>query len=220
MPHVPVPATDPTKAVGIDVGLIGYAYFGDDTPPVPAPQFFRRRERKLRRAQRQDSRCRQGSKRRSKAARKVGVIHATTASKRSDFQHKLTTNIVRSHEAVFTEDLSLRGLARTKLAKRFADAGFGASRRQLEYKCIWNCKHFLMVDRYFPSSKMCNRCGALNDRLTLSDREWECACGAHHQRDFLAPCNIRYRGLRILAAGQMESRNARGGHVRLAKREQ
>jgi putative transposase len=210
MPDVPLPAPDPAKAVGIDVGLIGYATLSDDPEPVPAPRFFRQRERKLRRAQRKASRCRKGSKRRAKAVRKVAFIHAKTANKRSDFQHKLSTKIVRGHEAVFTEDLSLKGLARTKLAKSFADAGLGEFKRQLEYKCLFNRRHFLMVDRYFPSSKMCNRCGALNDALTLSDREWDCACGAHHLRDILAACNIRDEGLRILAAGQAgESKRSR-----------
>jgi putative transposase len=220
LPDMALPAPDPTKAVGIDVGLIGYATFSDDTPPVPALKFFRQRERKLRRAQRKVSRCRKGSKRRSKAARKVAVIHAKTSSKRSDFQHKLSTKIVRSHEAVFTEDLSLKGLARTKLAKSFADAGLGEFQRQLQYKCLWDRRHFLMVDRYFPSSKLCNRCGVIKDSLTLSDRAWDCTCGARHQRDFLAACNIRDEGLRMLAAGQTDSLNAHGAGVRPAKRGQ
>jgi putative transposase len=71
-----------------------------------------------------------------------------------------------------------------------------------------------VIDRFFPSSKMCERCGALNDRLALSDREWDCDCWAHHKRDLLAACNIRDEGLRILAAGQAERLNAQGAGVR------
>jgi transposase len=102
---------------------------------------------------------------------------------------------------------------RTKLAKSFSDAAMGEFRRQLEYKCLWNRRTLVVIDRFFPSSKMCNRCSALNDRLTLSDREWDCDCGAHHKRDFLAACNIRDEGLRILAAGQAERLNAQGASV-------
>jgi len=117
---------------------------------------------------------------------------------------------------VCAEDLSLRGLARTKLAKSFADAGLGEFKRQLEYKCQWNRRHFVMVDRFFPSSKMCHVCGAINDTLTLSDRHWVCGCGMVHDRDKNAAINIRDEGLRILAAGHAESLNARGDTVRPA----
>ncbi len=215
MPDIPMP--DPIRTVGIDVGLIDYATFSDDTPPIPAPKFFRKGQRKLRKAQRRFSRCRNGSRRKSKAARKVALVHQDTASKRGDFQHKLSTRTVRAHDAVCTEDLSLRGLARTKLAKSFADAGLGEFKRQLEYKCLWNRRHFVMVDRFFPSSKMCHVCGAINRELTLSDREWVCTtCGAHHHRDRNAAINIRDEGLRILAVGQTERLNARGDTVRPA----
>jgi putative transposase len=128
----------------------------------------------------------------------------------------LTTRLVAENDAICIEDLSLRGLVRTKLAKSFTDASMGEFRRQLEYKCLWNTKALVAVDRFFPSSKMCNACGALNNALTLSDREWDCDCGAHHKRDFLAACNIRDEGLRMLAEGYSESLNAQGQTVRPA----
>ena len=136
------------------------------------------------------------------------------ANQRDDFLHKLCTSLVDHHEAICIEDLNVKGLARTKLAKSFSDAAMGEFRRQLEYKCLWNRKTLIVIDRFFPSSKMCHACGALNDRLTLSDREWDCDCGAHHKRDLLAACNIRDEGLRILAAGQAERLNAQGASVR------
>jgi putative transposase len=204
MPDIPIPAPDPSRTVGIDVGLIDFATFSDPTAdPIPAPKFFRTGQRRLRRAQRTVSRRKHGSKRRAKAARKAAVVHRKLADQRRDFQHQLSTKIVGQYAAVCVEDLSLSGLARTKLAKSFGDAAFGEFFRQLKYKCLWNRKHFIAVDRFFPSSRMCNVCGALNDRLTLSDREWDCDCGAHHRRDFLAACNIKDEGLRMLAAGQV-----------------
>ncbi|MBV8231017.1 MAG: transposase [Planctomycetaceae bacterium] len=69
-------------------------------------------------------------------------------------------------------------------------------------ECLWNRKHCIQVDRFFSSSRLRNVCGAINDRLTLSDREWDCDCMTHHQRDSLAACDIRDEGLRMLAAGQ------------------
>src|SRR5262249_34835398 len=93
------------------------------------------------------------------------------------------------------------------------DAAMGEFRRQLEYKCLWSRKHLIVVDRFFPSSKMCHACGAINDTLTLSDRDWVCGCGAVHDRDLNAAINISDEGLRILAVGQTERRNAQGADI-------
>ncbi|MBV8266905.1 MAG: transposase [Planctomycetaceae bacterium] len=215
IPDIPIPTPDPVKTTGIDVGLIDFATFSDPTAePIPAPKFFRTGQRRLRKAQRTVSRRKHGSRRRAKAVRKAAAVHRKLADQRRDFQHKLSTKIVGQYAAVCVETLSLKGLARTKLAKSFNDAAFGEFFRQLRYKCLWNCKHFIAIDRFFPSSQMCNVCGALNERLTLSDREWGCACGTHHRRDFLAACTIRDEGLRRLAAGQADSLNAQGDSVR------
>ena len=214
MPDVALPAPDPAKVVGIDLGLIDYATFSDGTEPIPAPRFYRKRQRKLKRAQRTLSRRRKGSKRQAKARRAVAKVQQRTANQRKDFLHQLTTGLVRDHDGLCIEDLSVKGLARTKLAKSMHDASMGEFRRQVTYKGQWDRKHIVPIDRFFPSSKLCNQCGAINDNLTLSDREWDCGCGAHHKRDFLAACNIRDEGLRKLATGYADSLNAQGDTVR------
>jgi putative transposase len=205
MPDVALPDPDPSKVVGIDLGLIDFATLSDGSDPIPAPKFFRKAQKKLRKAQRTFSRRKNGSNRKAKARVKAARVHQKTAHQRSDFLHQLTIDLVNRFDAVCIEDLSLKGLARTKLAKSFTDAAMGTFRRQLEYKCLWNRKDLVVVDRFFPSSKMCNTCGALNGALTLSDREWDCGCGVHQKRDFLAACNLRDEGLRILAEGHSES---------------
>jgi putative transposase len=188
--------------VGIDLGLIDFATLSDGSDPIPAPKFYRKAQRKLRKAQRTLSRRQRGSKRKAKARIKLAHVHQKAANQRSDFLHKLTTDLVSKYDGLCIEDLSLRGLARTKLGKSFTDASMGEFRRQLTYKAQWNRKHLVVIDRYFPSSRMCNVCGALNDQLTLSDREWDCDCGTHHRRDVLAACNLQDEGLRKLAVGQ------------------
>jgi putative transposase len=217
MPDVALPPPDPAKVVGIDLGLIDFATLSDGTAPIPAPKFYRKGQRAQRKAQRIFSRRKNGSRRKAKAARKVAVVRQKVADQRKDFLHKLTTDLVGRFDALCIEDLCVRGLARTKLAKSVLDASWSEFKRQLIYKSEWNRKHLVVVDRYFPSSRLCNACGAKNDALTLSDREWDCGCGTHHKRDFLAACNLRDEGLRILAAGQVDSRNARGQSVRPAK---
>jgi len=206
------PAAD--KVAGIDLGLIDFATLSDGSDPIKAPKFYRKGQRKLRTAQKALSRRKKGSKRKAKARGKVARIHQKIANQRCDFLHKLTTKLVHDHDGICIEDLNVKGLARTKLAKSFSDASMGEFRRQLEYKSLWNRKHLVVIGRFFPSSKLCNVCGSLNDHLTLSDREWDCGCRAHHRRDFLAACNIRDEGLRILAVGQTERLNAQGASVR------
>ena len=213
MPDVALPAPDLAKVLGIDLGLNSFAVF-TDAAPIPAPRFDRKGQQKTRKAQRVLSRRKRGSKRRDKARAKLARIHQKIAHQRADFLHKLTTDIVKNHDGICIEDLCIKGLARTKLAQSFTDAAMGELRRQLEYKCLWNRKHLIVIDRYYPSSKRCNACGAINATLTLSDRHWVCQCGAVHDRDDNASDNIRDEGLRMLAAGQAESQNAQGDTVR------
>ena len=67
------------------------------------------------------------------------------------------------------------------------------------YKSKWFGGRVVTVDRFFPSSRLCSNCDALNDGLELEDREWTCwNCGAHHDRDFNASVNIEVEALRLL----------------------
>jgi putative transposase len=165
MPDVALPEPDPSKVIGIDLGLKDFLVTsgGDRTP---APKFYRAGQRKLRRAQRVLSRRTPGSHRKAKARFAVAKIHQNIANQRGDFLHKLTTDLVRDHDGLCIEDLSLKGLVRTKLAKSFNDAAMGEFRRLLEYKSVWNRKHLIVIDRFYPSTRLCRGCGAINHELT------------------------------------------------------
>lgn len=210
---LPEPAADTT--VGVDLGLKDFAVLSTGER-IAAPKFFRRSERVLKRAQRRMCHRQKGSNRRNKAKIRVARVHNKIRNQRRDFLHKLTTRLVRRFSGVCLEDLSLKGLAKTKLAKSFLDAAHNEFRRQVEYKAVWNRKHSAVIDRFYPSSKLHAACGELNTDLTLSDRTWVCGCGAVLDRDMNAACNIRDEGLRLLAVGYTDSRNARGGGVRLS----
>jgi len=213
MPDVALPAPDADQVAGIDLGLKVFATITSKRP-VENPRFFRAGQRKLKRAQRAVSRRKADSRRKAKARRRVARIHRKIANQRGDFLHKLTTRLVNEHDGLCIEDLSLKGLARTKLAKSFADAAMGEFRRQLQYKSEWRRKHLAVIDRGFPSSRLCRGCGVIHAELTLSDRHWICQCGMVHDRDESAAINIRNEGLRMLAVGHPESLNAQGDIVR------
>jgi len=90
--------------------------------------------------------------------------------------------------------------------------------RQIEYKALWNSKHFVQVDRFFPSTQLCSECGYKNDELSLADREWTCpGCRTQHFRDWNAAKNVRPERLRIVAEGHPETGNACGLRVSLAE---
>jgi len=214
IPAVALPLPSEDRAVGVDLGLKD-AVVTSEGERVAAPRFYRCAQRKLRRAQRSFSRKAQGSNNKAKARGTVARVHQQIASKRNDFYHKLTTALVKNHDAVCLEDLHVKGLARTKLAKSMMDASMGTIRRQLTYKGVWYRAHVVAVDRFYPSSKMCYGCGYKYDGLTLSDRVWACpSCGCVLDRDLNAARNIKREGLRILAVGHTDSQNACGQPVR------
>jgi putative transposase len=64
-----------------------------------------------------------------------------------------------------------------------------------EYKCAWYGRGLIVIDRWFPLSKLCSACGTLQDTMPLNVRNWECACGAIHDRDVNAAKNILAAGL-------------------------
>lgn len=203
----PLPELD--SEVGIDLGLATFAVLSDGKT-IDSPRVFRRAERKLRKAQQALSRKQKGSSNRAKARIKVARAHVRVADTRRDFAHKQSTTIIRENQAVYVEDLCVKGLTRTRLAKSVHDAGWSMFTLMLEEKAARCGRHFGKVDRFFPSSQLCSRCGVVDGKKPLHVRTWTCRCGSVHDRDLNAALNI-------LAAGQAERLNARGVQVRPAE---
>ncbi|MEO3884769.1 transposase [Nonomuraea sp. B5E05] len=202
----PLPET--AAEVGIDLGLTHFAVLSDGRK-IDNPRFLRRAGRRLRKAQQALSRKAKGSSNRAKARARVAKAHAKVVDARRDFTHKLSTRIIRENQAVVVKDLSVKGLARTRLAKSVHDAGWSAFVSMLEYKAARYGRALVKIDRWFPSSKLCSACGVLAESMQLNVRAWACPCGAAHDRDVNAAINI-------LAAGRADRLNACGGTVRPA----
>ncbi|MFC3890014.1 RNA-guided endonuclease InsQ/TnpB family protein [Lentzea rhizosphaerae] len=194
--------------VGIDLGLTHFAVLSDSTK-VAAPKFLRQAARKLRRLQKSLSRKVKGSNNRKKAVTKVARVHAKVADTRRDWQHKLSTTIIRDNQAVYVEDLCVTGLGRTRLAKSVHDAGWSSFTGMLEYKATRHGRAFARIDRWLPTSQACSACGRIDGPKPLSVRSWTCPCGVTHDRDINAAKNV-------LAAGQADNSNDRGAQVRPA----
>ena len=154
----------------------------------------------LKRLNRRLSRRQQGSHRWQRAKDQLARFHGRIANRRTDYLHKMTTQIAYTYAVVGVEDLNVAGMLKNhRLALSLADASFGEIRRQLTYKSDWFGGRVVTIDRFYPSSRLCSVCGAIHHELTLEDREWKCqGCGAFHDRDHNAAVNIEAEALRLL----------------------
>ncbi|WP_234538068.1 RNA-guided endonuclease InsQ/TnpB family protein [Streptomyces shenzhenensis] len=195
-----MPETD--RTVGIDLGLTHFAVLSDGTK-IDSPRFLRRAEKKLKKAQKDLSRKQKGSKNRAKARLKVARAHAGVADARREFHHRLSTKLISENQGIAVEDLSVAGLARTKLAKSVHDAGWGAFISMLAYKAERYGRTLIKVGRFTPTSQTCSTCGAVDGPKPLNVREWTCtACGTVHDRDHNAAINVKQAaGLAVSACG-------------------
>src|SRR5215510_1096941 len=217
LPDLPKPAIEPETAIGIDVGFDRFAT-DSDGGVTDNPRFFRKAERKIKRASRRLSRRKKGGANRAKARGALAHEYEKIANNRADFAHQFSTSVVQENSTIACETLNLKGMSKTKLAKSVQDAAHRETFRQIEYKARWGARNFVFIGRWFPSSQLCSLCGHRHEELSLSDRFWKCeACGAYHDRDHNATKNIRDEGMRILlAVGQTERLNACGASVRPA----
>ncbi len=195
------PVSKSESAVGIDAGITSLVTLSTGEK-VTNPCHERKDRARLALAQRRLARKAKGSINRANARQRVARVHARITDRRRDHLHKLSTRLVRENQTVVIEDLQVRNLMRNhSLARSISDASWRALRAMLEYKCQWYGSDLVVVDRWFPSSKVCSACGAIQETMPLNVREWECRCGAHHARDVNAAMNIRAAGLAVLACG-------------------
>jgi putative transposase len=195
-----MPETD--RTIGIDLGLTHFAVLSDGTK-IDSPRFLRRAEKKLKKAQRELSRKQKGSRNRAKARLKVARAHAKVADARREFHHQLSTKLIFENQGIGVEDLSVAGLARTKLAKSVHDAGWSAFLSMLEYKAARYGRRLVRIGRFEPTSQTCSTCGVKDGPKPLYVREWTCsACGTVHDRDHNAAINVKTAaGLAVSACG-------------------
>lgn len=212
---------NPVNIVGLDYASHGL-YVSSDGERAEYPAYYRLMQDRLAREQRKQSHMVEGSKNWRKQSQRIARLHEKIANQRRDFQHKKANTLVETYDAVAVETLNLQGMAKKPkpkpdldhpgtylpngakakngLAKSTMDNAYGMFCTLLEYKLARQGKQLVRVDKWFPSSQLCNDCGYRNPQVKdLSIREWVCPeCGTWHERDTNAGMNVHDEGRRII----------------------
>lgn len=197
---------DKTNAIGLDYASDGL-YVDDNGNKGTNHKYYRESHRKLAKAQRRLSRMQGSKKKEEKSAnylkqlKKVNRIHRRIANQRLDNLHKISTEIANQYDVVCVESLNMKRMSNKKFGngKSTMDNGYGMFLKMLEYKFADRKKYFVKVDKWFPSSQICNGCGKVHSEMkNLNNRIMKCDCGLIIGRDQNAAINIKKEGLRIL----------------------
>ena len=193
VPELTLDAPTADNTIGIDVGLKSFLVTSDGEG-VAIPQLYRKAEKRLKQLQRQLSKKKKGSKRRAKAAKRVAKAHQKVANQRKDFHYKTVQWLLsKGYKFIAYEDLNIKGLARTRLAKSILDAAWG------QFLSIADLKAEKAGGKGLPQNPRkttieCSDCGQ-DVPKTLSDRWHNCLCGASYCRDHNAARNIKQRAV-------------------------
>jgi putative transposase len=185
----------PKESVGVDVGIESFATLSDDeAAPIGNPQYFRRAESDLKKAQRRLSRRVKGSKRRKKAVRLLQKKHLKVKRQRRDFHFKEARKLVNQYQSIKVEDLNIRGMVKNHhLAKSISDAGWGQFIMIVVNKAEEAGRTVIKVNPSYTSQD-CSRCGHRN-RITLATRIYRCSrCNLVIHRDRNGAKRIEQKG--------------------------
>lgn len=179
------------EIVGIDLGVKNLATLSNGEI-FKAHKSFLSREKSLAKLQKKLARAEKDSNNYQKTKEKINKLHFFVSESRKQALHELTSYLSKNFKKVVIEDLNISGMLKNRrLSKSIIDSGFGMFKEQLSYKCDMYGSELILVDRFYPSSKTCSKCGSIKDDLKLSDRVYRCPnCGIEIDRDLNASYNL------------------------------
>ena len=198
--HVDTESCQPTtgNSAGFDFGLKQYLT-GADYNDYASPQFFKRGINAIKRAYRNHSRRVKGSNNRERARRNLAIKHRKIANQRQDFHWKLAHDLTNRYDWISLETLNLKGM-KSLWGRKVSDLGFYDFVQKLKYIACKKGRQIRFIDKWYPSSKTCHVCGAVNQDLNLRDRIWQCpSCHTQLDRDRNAALNIHRVGASTLS---------------------
>ena len=177
------------QIAGFDFGLKRFLT-GSDGHDIESPQFFKRSLNAIKRANRNYSRKHKGSNNRQRARLDLARKHRKIERQRENFHWKLAHQLTDAYDEIRLEDLNLKGM-KALWGRKVSDLGFANFVKKLVYIASKKGVKITFIDKWYPSSKSCSVCGAVNEALNLRDRNWRCNdCGTVHDRDRNAAINI------------------------------
>jgi len=192
----------PSKTIlGLDYSMSSL-YVDSDGNSCGYPKFYKQALDRLAREQRKLSKMEKGSNNYYKQRKKVARLHKHISNQRKDFLHKQSTEIANRVDAVCIENLDMKKMSQEyNFGKTISDNGWGLFTNYLEYKLRDRGKHYVKIDKFYPSSQICHCCGFKNEEIKdFAIRKWICPkCKNEHDRDVNAAINIRNEGIKYLS---------------------
>jgi putative transposase len=194
----PKPQTE--NYIGIDLGIKDLVITSNGEV-FPNKRFLKRKLKKLKYIQKQHSKKKKDTNTRERWRKRLAIQYEKVTNQRLDYLHQITSRLINENQVICIENLNVKGMIKNhKLAQAISDVSWGTLVSMLTYKCNWNFRELVVIDRFYPSSKTCSSCSHLMDSMPLSVREWTCpSCGTVHDRDVNAAKNILIQGLNILS---------------------
>ena len=196
--HVIKPLFIPRSIIGLDLGIKDLVITSHNEK-IENSLEVKTLIKRIKGLQKGLSRCKRGSKNRYKIKLKIQRAYQKLRNMRKYLIHDITNKIVKENDIIVTEDLDIKSMKENHfIAKRLTNIPLSQIIELLKYKCTRLNKRLIQINRYYPSSQICSRCGYKNNKVkNLNIRKWKCdECGYEHDRDYNASLNIMFEGLK------------------------
>ena len=187
----------PNNIIGLDLGIKDLVITSNHEKIKNNIKNYNKRLKGLQKAL---ARAKVGSKNRYKLKLKIQRLYQKIRNARKHLIHNITNKLIKENDIIITENLDVKNMYQNHhIAKSLTNTPLGELIRILKYKCNWQNKKLIQINRYYPSSQICSRCGYKNEKVKdLSLRKWECPeCHTAHDRDYNASENILFEGIKL-----------------------